>query len=158
MELETEPKAMSEDIFDRIMGLPILNIFCPFYKKHKEGLLYLFFGGLSFLISIITYAVFSIALRVEVLIANIFAWIFSVSFAYITNRIWVFNTKAIEKETVLKEVGKFISGRIATLIVEEIILLVCISWLGFNSMIVKLMAQIAVILLNYIVSKLWVFE
>lgn len=44
------------DIFDRLMHLPVLNIFEPFYKKHKEMLLYLFFGGLTFVISVITYA------------------------------------------------------------------------------------------------------
>ena len=37
------------DIFDRMMALPILNIFEPFYKKNKEVLLYLFFGGLTLL-------------------------------------------------------------------------------------------------------------
>ena len=47
------------DIFDRLMHLPVLNIFEPFYKKHKEMLLYLFFGGLTFVISVITYAFFN---------------------------------------------------------------------------------------------------
>ena len=47
------------DIFDRMMALPILNIFEPFYKKNKEVLLYLFFGGLTFIVSIATYAVFN---------------------------------------------------------------------------------------------------
>ena len=50
------------DIFDRLMHLPVLNIFEPFYKKHKEMLLYLFFGGLTFVISVITYAFFNVSL------------------------------------------------------------------------------------------------
>ena len=49
-----------KDIFDRIMELPVLRIFNPFYKKNKEILLYLFFGGLTFLVSIISYAFFNI--------------------------------------------------------------------------------------------------
>ena len=32
-----------KDIFDKIMSLPVLNIFEPFYKKYKDALLYLFF-------------------------------------------------------------------------------------------------------------------
>ena len=45
------------DIFDRMMALPLLNIFEPFYKKNKEVMLYLFFGGLTFIVSIATYAI-----------------------------------------------------------------------------------------------------
>lgn len=44
-----------------------------------------------------------------------------------------------------------------TLVIEEIILLVFITWLGFNSMVVKVIAQVIVIVLNYVISKFWVF-
>ena len=50
------------DIFDRMMALPLLNIFEPFYKKNKEVLLYLFFGGLTFIVSFVTYAVFNVSM------------------------------------------------------------------------------------------------
>ena len=59
------------DIFDRMMALPILNIFEPFYKKNKEVLLYLFFGGLTFIVSIATYAVFNVSMGINELIANV---------------------------------------------------------------------------------------
>ena len=81
------------DIFDRLMHLPVLNIFEPFYKKHKEMLLYLFFGGLTFVISVITYAFFNVSLGMNELVANIFSWILAVLFAFFTNRIWVFDGK-----------------------------------------------------------------
>ena len=45
-----------KDIFDKLMHLPVLNIFEPFYKKHKEVLMYLFFGGLTFFLNIALYA------------------------------------------------------------------------------------------------------
>ena len=82
-----------QDIFDRLMHLPVLNIFEPFYKKHKEMLLYLFFGGLTFVISVITYAFFNVSLGMNELVANIFSWILAVLFAFFTNRIWVFDGK-----------------------------------------------------------------
>ena len=69
----------------------------------------------------------------------------------------MFDSDAVGRKAVTKEIGKFVSGRIATLVVEEIILLVFIKWLYFDSLAVKVVAQVVVILLNYVVSKLWVF-
>ena len=56
-------------------------------------LLYLFFGGLTFVISVITYAFFNVSLGMNELVANIFSWILAVLFAFFTNRIWVFDGK-----------------------------------------------------------------
>ena len=64
-----------KDIFDRIMEWKILSIFNPFYKKYKEVLLYLFFGGLTTFISIGSYAFFDIGMHMDPMIANIFSWI-----------------------------------------------------------------------------------
>ena len=58
----------------------------------------------------------------------------------------------------LKQMASFFGGRLFTLIVEEAILAVFITWLGFNSMAVKLVAQVVVIVLNYVISKLIVFK
>ena len=66
------------DIFDRMMALPLLNIFEPFYKKNKEVLLYLFFGGLTFIVSIVTYAVFNVSMGINELIANVMSWVLAV--------------------------------------------------------------------------------
>ena len=45
-----------KDIFDKIMSLPLLNYWMEPYKKYKEILLYLFFGGLTAVVSIGSYA------------------------------------------------------------------------------------------------------
>ena len=92
-----------KDIFDRIMEWKILSIFNPFYKKYKEVLLYLFFGGLTTFISIGSYAFFDIGMHMDPMIANIFSWILAVLFAYITNRIWVFDSNAEDMNGILKE-------------------------------------------------------
>ena len=148
---------MKEDIFDRLMHLPVLRIFEPFYKKHKEVLLYLLFGGLTTLVSIVTFALF-IALGINELIANVLSWILAVLFAYVTNRTWVFSSEADTKGAVIREMASFFGGRLATLLVEEAILAVFITWLGFPAMWVKVAAQIVVIVLNYVVSKFFVFK
>lgn len=145
------------DIFDRLMVLPILKILEPYYKKHKEGVLYLFFGGMSFLISILTYGALSGIFCIDVLVSNIFAWIFTVSFAYAANRAWVFEVKAAGASAIVKEISRFVSGRAATLIVEEVILLIFVDWMELGSMEVKIAATVLVIILNYVISKFWVF-
>ena len=145
------------DVYDRIMSLPGLRVFNPIYKKYKEGLLYLFFGFLTFVVSIGTYTTFSVILSINELIANVFSWIFAVLFAFFTNQKWVFKCKANGIREFVKQMGSFFTGRIITLIIEEIILFAFITCMDFNHMIVKLIAQVVVIILNYVISKLLVF-
>lgn len=145
-------------VFDKLMELPILRIFNPFYKKYKEMLLYLFFGGLSFIVSIATYACFNVGMGINELIANILSWIITVMFAFLTNRVWVFQSPTDSVQAFIKQMFVFYSGRVITLVVEEAILLVFITWLGFNSMLIKVIAQVIVIVLNYVISKLVVFK
>ena len=121
------------DIFDKIMHLPGLRVFEPLYKKYKEVLLYLFFGVLTTVVSIGSYAFF-------------------------TNRIWVFAAPTKTVEEFMKQLVSFAGGRVLTLVIEEIILLVFITMLHFNSMLIKFIAQVVVIILNYVISKLLVFR
>ena len=137
-----------KDIFDRIMELPVLRIVNPFYKKNKEILLYLFFGGLTFLVSISSYAVFNIRIGWNALTANIASWILAVAFAYVTNRAWVFESSTDRGSNLIKEITGFVGGRIATLVIEELILFIFITELGMNSILVKIVAQVVVIYIN----------
>lgn len=147
-----------KDIFDRIMDWKIFDFIRPFYVKNKEMLLYLFFGGLSFIVSVLTYALFNISFEMGAVVANIWSWIITVMFAFLTNRIWVF---AAPTETIVdffKQMFSFYTGRVITLIIEEAILYVFIDLLDGNSIVVKIIAQIIVIVLNYIISKLLIFK
>lgn len=145
------------DIFDRMMKLPFLSLWEGIYKKNKEVLLYLFFGGLTFLLSVASYCFFEASCGMDPLYANILSWILAVLFAYVTNRIWVFQSQASGFWELLGEVIRFLSGRLVTLVIEEVILLVFIKYLGFPSIVVKVIAQIVVIVLNYVFSKLLIF-
>ena len=147
-----------KDIFDRIMEMKLFNWFDPFYKKHKEVLLYIFFGGLSFVLNIVCFVLFERMFGMGELVANVLAWIITVLFVFFTNRIWVFDGKVETKKDFAKQMIDFYIGRIATLILEELILFIFITKAGFNSLIVKIIAQITVIVTNYIISKLWVFK
>ena len=134
-----------KDIFDRIMELPVLRIVNPFYKKNKEILLYLFFGGLTFLVSISSYALFNIRIGWNALTANIASWILAVAFAYVTNRTWVFESSTDRGSNLIKEITGFVGGRIATLVIEELILFIFITEFEMNSVLVKIVAQVVVI-------------
>ena len=147
-----------KDIFDRIMSLPVLNIFEPFYTKHKEGLMYLFFGGLTFFLSLFLFWFMDTVMHLHELVNNTIDWVICVAFQFFTNRTWVFDGKVDSTRGFLKQAGSFTAGRLFTLIVENLILLVFITWMGFPKMPVKLAATFVVIVLNYVISKLIVFK
>ena len=146
------------DIWDRIMQLPVLRIFEPLYARNKEILLYLFFGGITVVLSVSIYAIQTQCMKINSQVANSAAWIICVIFKFLTNKIWVFQKAASSDKTCFRQMIEFTGGRVITLILEEIILAVFITWLSWNSLTVKLVAQIIVIVLNYIISKLVVFR
>ncbi len=128
------------------------------YFKYKEVINYLFFGGCTFLVSIVSFYLFNKVCGFNEHVANVISWILAVSFAYVTNKKYVFESKTVEKKDLLKEIGSFVSARILTLVMEEFILLVGVNMLHIDSMVVKIVAQVVVIVANYFLSKLFIFK
>ena len=132
----------------------------PIYRlfdKYREVILYVFFGGLTTVISIASYALCVKLLGMNELVANVISWVLAVLFAFFTNRKWVFD--GTEGESSLwAQMASFFGGRVFTLLVEELILLVFVTWLRLDGVAVKTVAQVAVIVLNYFISKFWVFR
>ena len=147
-----------EDIFDKMMHLPILCLFEPFYLKYKEALLYTFFGGLAFFLNFFLFIGIDYAFQISELVNNIICWIICVLFQFGTNRTWVFDGRVENNRQLLKQIVSFFGGRVGTLVVEEIILVIFITWLQLPSAPVKIFGQIVVIVLNYIISKTMVFK
>ena len=125
------------------------------FQKHKELILYVFFGGLATVVSIGTFLLFDMVMNE--LIANVLSWVITVGFAYWTNRTWVFCSK-VKGRGVWKELLTFYTGRLATLGLEELMLLVFVTVLSQNAAVVKIAAQIVVLIGNYIISKLLIFR
>ncbi len=146
-----------KNIFDKLFSLRFMSIFAPVYKKYEGIFLYLIFGALTTVISVLSFVFFDNILGFNVLLANIFSWIFAVTFAYITNKRWVFASKAYGKESV-KEAVLFVLARLTTLVTEEIILFVSVVLLDCNNVMMKIFAQFMVLVLNYIISKTVVFN
>ena len=145
-----------KDIFDRVMGLPGLRKLYPLYEKYKSVLLYIFFGGLTTVISVGSFMLFEY-MGIGTLIANFLSWICAVTFAYATNRVWVFSSRA-KGTAALRELISFFGGRVFTLGIEELLLLVFVQWVRLNSTWVKIAAQVVVLILNYVISKILVFR
>ncbi len=150
-------KQNDQDIFDRIMSLKIFAKLYPFYQKYKAVLLYIFFGGLTTVVSIGSFYICNTLFAINELLSNAVSWILAVLFAYVTNRIWVFNSNATGK-AIVKEIFAFFSGRFTTFLVEEVILFIFITLLSFNGLVVKTAAQVFVLVSNYFISKILVFS
>ena len=125
------------------------------YKKYKEIINYLIFGGLTTLISIITYALFAKVFHIDYLISNVLSWIIAVLFAYITNKMFVFESKSKKN---IKEITSFFFFRVVSLIMEMIILYVFVDMLHIDDLVTKIIAQVIVIVSNYVFSKVFVFK
>lgn len=147
----------NKDIFDRIMELPGLNHFYGLYAKNKAVLLYIFFGGLTTVVSIGSFGIANSALHLNEHIANIISWVLAVTFAYLTNRVWVFHSQA-HGSAIFKEAVSFFGGRLATLGIEEAMLFVFVTLMHMSGMVIKILAQFVVLVLNYFISKLLVFR
>ena len=128
------------------------------YKKYKEIINYLIFGGLTTLVSIGTYAIFTKIFNIDYLVSNVLSWIIAVLFAFITNKLFVFESKSKDKKLVSKEITNFFFFRIVSLGIEMVIMYVFVDLLAINDLITKVIAQVIVILSNYIFSKVFVFK
>lgn len=124
-------------------------------KIDRELILYVFFGTLTFFVNVIVYFIFEDLLGVNYIISNILAWFFSVLFAYVTNRIWVFESKSTN---IAKEMALFFGGRIFSGAVDTGLMYLFIDILTIGDMISKIVVQIIVVILNYVFSKLIVFK
>ena len=129
-------------------------------KKYEEIISYLIVGGFTTLVSLLTYyllvyTLFDPKVTIELQITNVLAWVVSVTFAYFANRKFVF--KSADKMS-LKEVINFYVSRLSTLIIDMGLMYLLVSVLNFNDKIIKIVVQVVVIILNYILSKFIVFK
>ena len=155
---ENKDRTVRGDVFDRLMACRAFAFARPVYQKYKEPLLYVLFGGGTTLVNLLVFYAFTAWIVLDVLAANAIAWVAAVLFAYVTNRTWVFASRARGVRAVLREVLAFFGGRFFTLLFEEVVIWLFIKRLGLYAMAVKLVAQIVIVILNYMVSKLLVFR
>ncbi len=160
------------NIFVKILNMGIVKKFLsiPFIKKcvNKETINYLIFGVLT---TIVNYAVYIAAMWLSgfsegqdgfmyaVSVSTVIAWIIAVAFAYITNKLYVFESRSFEFKTVFKEVAAFVGARLFSLGCEVLWMMAVVNpKVGMNDKIAKILANVFVVIMNYFFSKFFIFK
>ncbi len=128
------------------------------FLKYKEVILYLIFGVLTTLINIFAYWVFAYGINIGTIISTIAAWIISVTFAYITNKMFVFESKTYTWSALIYEIISFFGCRLLTGLMDLAIMYVFVDVLHYNGMLIKVISNVIVVVLNYIFSKIFIFS
>lgn len=147
-------------------------------EKYREIIAYLFWGVMSTIVSWGSYGIFVLIFKAvfgtpeeesaaAVLItaaAGILSWICAVTFAFFTNKLWVFESRSWKRSVVFAEAARFLSARIVTGIIEMagVPLLVALGLnqtvFGIDGMVAKIIVSIIVVVLNYVFSKIFIFK
>ncbi|GEK29407.1 GtrA family protein [Limosilactobacillus fermentum] len=127
------------------------------FEKYKALILYGIFGVTTTIINVVSYALM-LLIGINVQVAVVVSWLLAVIVAYLTNRVWVFNSGASTNIELLREFISFMLARLATLIVEMLIIWFGVQLLDQDPIIWKIIDNIVVIILNYVISKLIVFK
>ena len=128
------------------------------WTKYKSYILYLIFGGVTTLVNWLCFYVCAHLLHMGTVPANIIAWIVAVVVAYLTNRKWVFESRASGAKRIIKEVAGFTVSRLVTLGVETLLMWVTVDICGWNDLLMKIIVNIIVVIMNYIFSRFIVFR
>lgn len=129
------------------------------YLQYKEVINYLFFGGCSTLVNLVSFGICFSLFKINDLWSQVIAWVVAVIFAYVTNKLFVFEAKANTKKDFIKEITSFMVGRVFTLVLCDIATYAFMTRvLHINEYITKIVTQVLVVVLNYAISKLIVFK
>ena len=128
--------------------------------RRREVFAYLFFGVLTTVVNYIVYGLATRIFAINYLASNALAWLFAVLFAYLTNRRWVFQSRATGFGAQGLEFLRFVGGRVASLGIDMGIMFLGITVLHLAAydFWVKTVAQIFVVVSNYAISKYFVFR
>ena len=125
-------------------------------KLSKETIMYLIFGVFTTAVDYVSALILFHFTEKEIL-SNTIAWVIAVLFAYITNKLFVFESKSFDKSVLTKEIHSFVGSRVATLIGSTLIIGLC-NIIHLHFAISKLASSFFAIVGNYILSKLFVFK
>lgn len=124
---------------------------------NKETISYLIFGILTTLVNLISYKFCRVS-GINYEISTVIAWVLSVTFAYITNKFFVFKTKSLKKTLILKEITIFILSRLFSGLCDLGFMILAVEIFSIDDFIAKIFTNVFVVVINYIASKLFVFK
>ena len=150
-------KSNTENMINLLDNLIEEDNHISWYNKIKEILWYGFFGVLTTLVNIISFYLLD-KTGMNVYINNFIAWFLSVLFAFVTNKLFVFNSKSLDKKVIIKEIFSFFFFRILSLGIDMAGMYICISLMNLGKMLSKVLMNIIVIVANYVFSKIFIFK
>lgn len=128
------------------------------WQKYQSLFFYLVFGVLTTVINIVTYHLCYEVWGVPNVPSNIIAWVLAVAVAYITNKLWVFDSKSFTPAVLLPELWKFVSCRLLTGAMDLAIMWIGVDMLQGPATLIKIGSNVLVVVLNYVFSKLVIFQ
>lgn len=136
----------------------MMNQIKQMFARYKEIILYGFFGLGATFINIFSFFLLRQTVGAGLMVSNVLAWILAFIFAFITNKLWVFESKDWHGRTAAKEMTDFLAVRLATLALDIFCMWLAVHALHINEVISKIVVNMIVIVLNYAASRLWVFK
>ena len=132
------------------------------FMTSPEMVSYIIFGVLTTAVNIVSFGLLRPVIRFnaywDVIVVNTIAWILSVAFAFITNKLFVFKSKSFEKKLFMRELTTFVEARLFSLVVDTLGMTLLINVLNWNDWASKIIMTVIVIVINYILSKLVIFK
>ncbi|MEG0794595.1 MAG: GtrA family protein [Bacilli bacterium] len=135
-----------------------MNKIKELFIKYREIITYIFVGGTTTIVSIATFYLFTYPLQLDYMTSTILSWIIAVIYAYITNKMVVFQTKTKSVKEISKEFTSFVGCRILTLFIEMFIMWLLVSVIRIDKGMSKIVVQFIIFILNYVFSKILVFR
>lgn len=127
------------------------------YRKYREMILYLVFGGLTTHVNIFSYFVLTVwGNSIFGEHRHCMGVVGIVCLFY--QSVWVFQSTASGTKAILREIGSFFGCRLLSGAIDMGIMFLCVSVLGLPDKLIKILANVVVIILNYLFSKLFIFK
>lgn len=151
-------KIRLKDVVQKRNGVPMKEEIMAFYHKYEELITYAFWGAAAMLVNIVSYHLTYDLMGIPNTISTIIAWALSVITAFVTNKLWVFKSRGTTFEQTMKELGSFVGFRLLSGVVDLGIMIFAVDMMHWNALLWKIIANVIVILMNYIFSKFIIFK
>jgi putative flippase GtrA len=140
----------------RIVGV-MPGFLQKFYYKYEQTLLYIFYGALTTVVSFLSQFLCNLT-GAALWLSTTVSWICAVTFAFLVNKFFVFESKERTVKTILREASAFYSARLVSFFAELGFMIVTVDVWGYNWVVCKVIIQIVILILNFLFSKFIVFR
>lgn len=135
-----------------------MNSITELLKRYKDIIMYGIFGLMTTAVNVGVYYLSFNILSFSNIVSTVSAWFISVLFAFVTNKIWVFESRSFKAGVLIREMLSFFSCRLLTGALDLLIMYAAVDYMGWNALLWKVISNIIVIVLNYIAGRVLIFR